>query len=102
MCPERILDLDPLVHAPVRLAVLSILAGVKDADFVFLRESVGATDGNLSTHLAKLEQAGYIRIKKAFAGKKPHTTCGITAKGRKAFIAYLEQLERIVEGQGSN
>ena len=102
MCPERILDIDPLVHAPVRLAVLSLLAGVKDADFVFLRESIGTTDGNLSTHIAKLEQAGYVRVKKTFAGKKPRTTCAITRKGRAAFVAYLERLERIVEGQKGN
>ena len=94
---EGIFDLDPLVHAPVRLAVLSLLAGVEKADFVFLRESVGTTDGNLSTHLAKLEQAGYVRIRKTFLKKKPHTTCAITAKGRRAFVAYLEQLEQIVE-----
>ena len=96
---EHILELDPLVHAPVRLAVLSVLAGAEDADFVFLRESIGTTDGNLSTHLARLEEAGYVRIRKAFVGKKPHTTCAITRRGRKAFVAYLEQLERIVQGQ---
>ena len=99
MSHEHILELDPLVHAPVRLAVLSVLAGVEDADFVFLRESIGTTDGNLSTHLARLEEAGYVRIRKTFVGKKPHTTCGITRKGRKAFVTYLEQLERIVQGQ---
>ena len=99
MSREHILELDPLIHAPVRLAVLSILVGVEDADFVFLRESVGTTDGNLSTHLAKLEEAGYVRIRKAFVGKKPHTTCAITKRGRRAFLAYLEQLERIVASQ---
>ncbi len=99
MSHEHILELDPLVHAPVRLAVLSVLAGVEDADFVFLRESIGTTDGNLSTHLARLEEAGYVRIRKTFVGKKPHTTCAMTRKGRKAFVAYLGQLERIVQGQ---
>jgi DNA-binding transcriptional ArsR family regulator len=99
MSHEHVLELDPLVHAPVRLAVLSILIGVEDADFVFLRDSVGTTDGNLSTHLARLEQARYVRIKKTFVGKKPHTTCAITKRGRKAFLAYLGQLERIVTRQ---
>ncbi len=99
MSHEHILELDPLVHAPVRLAVLSVLAGVKDADFVFLRGAIGTTDGNLSTHLARLEGAGYVRVRKTFVGKKPHTTCAITRRGRKAFVAYLEQLERIVQGQ---
>ena len=94
---ERILELDPLVHAPVRLAVLSILAEAEGADFVFLREATGTTDGNLSSHLAKLESAGYVVIRKSFVEKRPHTTCSITRKGRRAFVGYLEQLARIVE-----
>jgi DNA-binding transcriptional ArsR family regulator len=96
---EHILELDPLVHAPVRLAALSVLADVEDADFVFLRDSIGTTDGNLSAHLTKLEEAGYVKIKKAFVGKKPHTTCAITRRGRRAFVTYLKQLERIVGSQ---
>ena len=99
MKPERILRLDPLVHAPVRLAVLTLLAGLEDADFVFVRDSTGATDGNLSSHLSKLEEAGYVRISKGFAGKKPRTTCAITNEGRTALIRYLEDLQAIVETQ---
>jgi DNA-binding transcriptional ArsR family regulator len=89
-------DLDPIVHAPVRLAVLSILVSVESADFNFLKEAVGATDGNLSTHLSKLEAAGLISIEKTYEGKKPLTRCAMTAKGRKAFLIHLDRLERII------
>jgi DNA-binding HxlR family transcriptional regulator len=99
MRPETILDLDPIIHAPIRLAVMSALGAVEGADFTFLKESIGVTDGNLSTHLAKLESIGYIVIRKTFQGKKPKTTCSITKKGRKAFLDYLDGLERIVRDQ---
>ena len=100
MSPENTAtSLDPLVHAPVRLAILSVLANVEDADFVFLREATGTTDGNLSTHLSKLEKAGYIAVRKEFRGRKPHTTCAITRTGRAAFVAYLEQQEQIIGRQ---
>ncbi len=98
MCPDPILELDQLIHAPVRLAILSLLANLKDADFVFLRDATETTDGNLSTHISKLEGAGYVRVSKTFVGKKPQTKCAITAKGRRAFIAYLRQLDAIVQG----
>lgn len=96
---EKILNLDPIIHAPTRLAILSILITVEDANFTFLKESTGTTDGNLSTHLTKLEESGYITIEKSFKGKKPQTTCAVTAKGKKAFESYLEQLEQIVQMQ---
>ena len=97
MDPEKFLRLDSVVHAPVRLAVLSILVSVESAQFTFLKESIGATDGNLSTHLAKLEGHGLIAVLKTFAGSKPKTLYSITEKGRDALVGYLEQLERIVE-----
>lgn len=96
---EKILQLDPLVHAPTRLSILSILITVENANFVFLKESIGTTDGNLSNHLTKLEESGYINIEKSFKGKKPQTTCAITQKGREAFEKYIEQLEQIVQRQ---
>ena len=99
---EKILSLDPIIHAPTRLAILSILITVENANFTFLKESTGTTDGNLSTHLTKLEESGYISIEKKFIGKKPQTTCSITLKGRKAFEIYLEQLEQIVNRQKDN
>ncbi len=98
---EKILQLDPMIHAPTRLAILSILITVKNANFTFLKESIGTTDGNLSTHLTKLENNGLVKIKKTFQGKKPQTICAITEKGRRGFKKYLEQLEQIVQAQKS-
>ena len=99
MDQEKILQLDPIIHAPTRLAILSILIAVENANFTFLKEATQTTDGNLSTHLTKLEESGYIKIEKMFKGKKPQTLCEITNKGRKAFKTYLEQLEQIVQMQ---
>lgn len=99
MSHEQIFKLDPIIHVPTRLEILSILITVENANFTFLKESTGTTDGNLSTHLTKLETNGYITIKKTFKGKKPQTTCAITEKGRKAFIRYLEQMEQIIRLQ---
>ena len=96
---DDILHLDPVVHAPNRLAILSVLITVKNAKFTYLREVTGMKDGNLSTHLTKLESQGYISIKKSFEGKRPQTTCTVTDKGRDSFHAYLDQMERIVKGQ---
>ena len=93
MNPEKFAPLDPVIHSQVRLAVLSILASAAEADFNFLKSATGATDGNLSTHLAKLEEAGYIRIKKSFQGKKPLTKCLLTERGRAALSRYVEALE---------
>jgi DNA-binding transcriptional ArsR family regulator len=93
MNPEKFKPLDPVIHSQVRLAVLSILASAAEADFNFLKSATGATDGNLSTHLAKLEEAGYIRIKKSFQGKKPLTKCLLTERGRAALSRYVEALE---------
>lgn len=99
MSPEQILNIDPLIHAPIRLAVLSVLVSVQNANFSFLKESTHTTDGNLSTHLTKLEAAGYIKIEKTFKGKKPQTICSITDVGRAAFAKYLDNLEKIIKKQ---
>jgi len=93
MTAETFEPLDPVIHSPLRLAVLSILLSARQADFGFLKKATEATDGNLSTHLAKLEDAGYIRVKKSFLDKKPLTTCHLTEKGRAAFIRYVKALE---------
>ncbi|MFQ6108731.1 MAG: winged helix-turn-helix domain-containing protein [Candidatus Aminicenantales bacterium] len=93
MPPEKLAKLNPIIHSRVRLAVLSILISVKEANFNYLKEMIGTTDGNLSINLSKLEEAGYISIKKSFKKKKPLTTCSITRKGRESFSAYLEALE---------
>jgi len=93
MPSEKLAPLDPIIHSRTRLAVISILASVKEASFPYLKETIGTTDGNLSVSLSKLEKAGYITIKKTFKGKRPLTTCRITEKGKKAFAAYLKTLE---------
>jgi len=92
----RFENLDPLVHAPVRLAVLTILMSVKEADFTYLKEAANTTDGNLSTHLSKLEDADYVQVTKAFVGKKPRTTCAITVKGREAYLRYIVSLQSYI------
>ncbi len=84
--------LDPLLHSELRLAVMSILLGVPEADFVFLKAQTGATSGNLSVQIDKLQQADYIEVSKCFNGKKPQTICRITDHGREAFKAYVEAL----------
>ncbi|MDP3398727.1 MAG: transcriptional regulator [Bacteroidales bacterium] len=86
-------DLDPLLHSQLRLAVISILISVEEADFVYLREKTGSTGGNLSVQLEKLSEAGYIEIEKGYSGKRPRTLCRITEIGRNAFEQYVEALK---------
>lgn len=85
--------LDPLLHSQLRLAVMSLLISVEEADFTFLKDKSNSTAGNLSVQLDKLEKAGYIEIEKSFKGKRPLTTCRITQMGVKAFEAYVENLK---------
>lgn len=89
-------ELDPLLHSQLRLAVMSILMNVEEADFVYLRESTESTAGNLSVQLDKLSSAGYISVTKGFVGKKTRTTCRVTEKGRKAFENYVDALKQYV------
>ena len=96
MHPDKFSQLDPIIHSRIRLAVLSIMISVKEASFNYLKETIGTTDGHLSASLSKLEEAGYISIKKSFKGKKPLTNCRISEKGRKAFSAYLKALETYI------
>ena len=85
-------DLDPILHSQLRLAVMSILMNVDEADFVYLKQRTDSTSGNLSVQLDKLAAAGYIAVEKGFNGKKPRTTCRVTDVGRKAFALYVESL----------
>ena len=85
--------LDPLLHSELRLAVVSMLVELEEADFVYLRETAQATAGNLSVQLDKLSEAGYISVEKTFEGKKPRTICRITPVGLAAFEAYVEALK---------
>lgn len=85
-------ELDPLLHSQLRLAVMSILMSVEEADFVYLREKTESTAGNLSVQLDKLARAEYITVEKGFAGRKPRTVCRVTDKGRLAFEDYVDTL----------
>jgi DNA-binding MarR family transcriptional regulator len=92
--------LDRLHHAfenRVRLGVMSALAARDEADFTSLRELLGATDGNLATHLAVLERLKFIRVRKVFSGRKPVTSYSMTEAGRKAFMAHIDALEHILK-----
>lgn len=86
-------ELNPLLHSQLRLAVMSILISVEEADFVYLKEKTESTVGNLSVQLTKLSDAEYISIIKGYKGKRPQTTCRITNKGRQAFTEYVETLK---------
>ncbi len=87
-------ELNPVLHSQLRLAVMSVLMSVGEADFVYLKEKTEATAGNLSVQLDKLSDVGYITIEKTFEGKRPRTLCCITPVGRAAFEAYVEVLKK--------
>ena len=90
-------SIDQIIHASARLMVLTYLYVVESADYVFLMRLTGLTWGNLSTHLTKLEEAGYIMINKEFKGKKPHTTISLTKQGRVAFREYKKCLQQVLD-----
>lgn len=85
-------DVNRIIHEPARLALMTILYAVRTADFIYLLRESGLTKGNLSAHLSKLEEAGYMEATKSFNGKVPHTDYKLTDKGRKAFNSYVEQM----------
>lgn len=87
-------DLDRLVHEPARLAVISLLYVVESADFTFLMNQTGLTWGNLSAHMSKLEEAGYLEVEKSFKGRRPNTTLQLTPQGRKAFNEYVLKMKQ--------
>lgn len=95
MEPNEELVLDRLIHEPGRLAILTVLSSVKNADFLFLQRTTGLTKGNLSSHLSKLEEAGLVSITKKFVHKKPNTSAALTPEGRKRIKSHWEQLERL-------
>lgn len=86
-------ELDPLLHSQLRLAVMSILMNVEEADFVYLKEKTESTAGNLSVQIDKLSGAGYISVEKGMSGKRPRTSCRVTETGRRAFEDYVETLK---------
>ncbi|MCB0117031.1 MAG: transcriptional regulator, partial [Caldilineaceae bacterium] len=89
--------LDELVHQRTRLGILTVLSEVTDADFVFLRDTLELTDGNLSRHLMVLEDAGYVRITKTFRARRQHTAVKATRSGRAALSRYLIDLQAIID-----
>ncbi len=90
-------DINQVIHAPARLMILAYLYVVESADYVFLMRLTGLTWGNLSTHLAKLEEAGYIVIKKGYIGRKPHTSIRLSNMGRSAFRKYKRSMQQILD-----
>jgi DNA-binding MarR family transcriptional regulator len=90
-------QLDEIIHSRIRLAVMAVLISIDEAEFTFLKEKVNATDGNLSTHLKKLEGAGYVAVNKSFEERKPVSRYLLTQKGRRAFEAYVERLEKLIK-----
>jgi DNA-binding transcriptional ArsR family regulator len=90
-------DLDPILHSQLRLAVVSILIGIQEAEFTYLKEETGATAGNLSIQINKLKDAGYIDVIKKFKGNYPQTTCKITKLGINKFEEYINALKDYLE-----
>ena len=89
-------DLNPIVHGQLRLALLSLLVGVEEAEFTWLRAQTGATDGNLGAQLVKLEEAAYVAVAKRFVRRKPHTLYRITDSGRTALTEYIQALRKLL------
>jgi DNA-binding MarR family transcriptional regulator len=89
-------ELDRLIHEPARLLIVTILSTVASADFLFLQRETGLTKGNLSAHLSKLEEAGYVKIEKTFKGKLPMTVCRLTPAGQKALSQYRRQMKDFI------
>jgi len=95
---EELPELDPVIHGKLRLAVLSLLTGMEQADFTWLREKTGSTDGNLGAQMLKLEEVGYVAMEKRFAGRKPQTVYRMTEKGREALSNYVAALKVLLGG----
>ena len=91
-----ITEIDDVIHGRLRLGVMAYLSGSGVADFNTLKAALQASDGNLSVHLRKLEEAGYVAISKTFVGRKPLTRVALTDKGRSAFVAYLDAIEKLL------
>lgn len=89
-------DLDPILHSQLRLAVMSLLIGVKEAEFTYIKEKTNATAGNLSVQIQKLKEAGYIDVLKQFSNNYPQTICKVTSKGVDAFEQYVKTLKEYI------
>ena len=97
MNPEPFLQLDRVIHEKGRLAIMSMLAASPELSFTDMRDALNMTDGNLTTHIRTLQEAGYVSITKSFRNNRPLTTCSLTPAGQKAFTSYINLLEQIVQ-----
>jgi len=95
--PEPFLNLDRLIHEKGRLAIMSLLAASPELSFTEMRDALGMTDGNLTTHIRTLQEAGYVSVAKTYQNNRPLTTCMLTSKGRKSFADYINLLEQIIQ-----
>jgi len=95
--PEAFLQLDRVIHEKGRLAIMSMLAASPELSFTELRDTLNMTDGNLTTHIRTLQEAGYVSVTKSFQNNRPLTTCAVTPSGKKAFTNYINLLESIVQ-----
>jgi DNA-binding MarR family transcriptional regulator len=93
----QVADLDRLIHEPARLSVMALLYVIDSADFTFLMNQTGLTWGNLSAHLSKLEEAGYLEVEKSFKGRRPNTSLRLTPKGRQAFQEYTRKMKQFLK-----
>ncbi|QOY90094.1 winged helix-turn-helix domain-containing protein [Paludibaculum fermentans] len=94
-------DLDRVIHEPARLLIVALLASVKESDFLWLQKESELTKGNLSSHLAKLEEAGYVEVEKSFRGKIPLTVLRLTKDGRAAFVEYKKRMNGLLGRAGA-
>ncbi|MGN0212055.1 MAG: winged helix-turn-helix domain-containing protein [Muribaculaceae bacterium] len=90
-------ELNPLLHSQLRLAVMSILMNVEEADFVYIKKATNSTAGNLSSQIEKLRMAGYVDVRKSFVGKKPCTSCSVTPFGKEEFEIYVDTIKDYLE-----
>jgi len=98
--PDETFDyqqIDNFIHSRIRLAIMAVLASVDEMDFNSIKKAVNTTDGNLSVHLKKLEENGYIKIEKKFINRKPLTTCRLTEQGGKSFAEYISTVESFIQ-----
>jgi DNA-binding MarR family transcriptional regulator len=99
---EPFLKLDRVIHEKGRLAIMSMLAASAELSFTEMRDALGMTDGNLTTHIRALQQEGYVSVAKSYQNRRPLTTCSLTPAGRKAFAEYIDLLEKIVRQNKSD
>ena len=97
MNPEPFLQLDRVIHEKGRLGIMSMLAASPELSFTELRDTLNMTDGNLTTHIRTLQEAGYVSVTKSFRDNRPLTTCALTTAGKKAFTNYINLLESIIQ-----